>query len=62
MPVLPAQQTDGSIRAGNLSIVPLQAAAVSWTAMPSTEFSQGYRIEFRPSAGGCAFSFELRAL
>lgn len=60
VPTQPAMVGDGSVRAGDLVIVPRDAGAISWVAMPGPEFSRGYRIEVRP-ASGCAFSLELRA-
>lgn len=60
VPTAPQLQTDGSVRVGQLTIVPLQGVTVSWTAMSASEFSQGYRLDFRP-ASGCSFKFELRA-
>lgn len=59
VPVAPVQLADGSVRAGNLTIVPLQGVTATWTAM-SGDFSRGYRIDFRPTSG-CSFSMELRA-
>jgi uncharacterized membrane protein YgcG len=60
VPVQPTQVSDGSVRAGDLLVVPRDAGAITWTAMPGPTFSRGYRIEVRPAAG-CAFSLELRA-
>ncbi len=60
VPVQPVLMGNGSVRAGKLLIVPREGGVASWTALPSAEFSRGYRIEFRP-ATGCSFSFELRA-
>ena len=60
VPVAPEQLANGTVRAGRLLIVPRDAGAMSWTAMPAPEFTRGYRIDVRP-ASGCAFSLELRA-
>ena len=60
VPVAPVQLADGSVRAGNLTIVPLQGVTATWTALAGAEFSRGYRIDFRPTSG-CSFSMELRA-
>ena len=60
VPSVPERLANGMVRAGRLLVVPREAAEVTWTAMPSPEYSRGYRIDFRPAAG-CAFSVELRA-
>ena len=61
VPVQPALQQDGSVVAGNLRIVPLQGVATpEFIAMPGSEYSRGYRIDFTSTAG-CSFNFELRA-
>ncbi len=60
VPALPERNSDGSVRAGQLLIIPGEGAAVTWSAMPAPEFSKGYRLELRPAAG-CSFSVELRA-
>lgn len=60
VPVEPVTLGDGSLRAGDLVIVPRDSGAVTWTAQPQSEFTRGYRVEIRPSSG-CSFSVELRA-
>jgi hypothetical protein len=60
VPVQPVLQDDGSIRAGALVIVPLQALNVTFHSLADSEFSRGYRIEFTNPAG-CFFNIELRA-
>jgi hypothetical protein len=71
VPVEPLLQQGGSVVAGKLRIVPLQSATPTFVKMrgpepadpsdPPPEFSQGYRIDFRPAAG-CSFSFQLEVL
>ena len=60
VPSAPELLANGSVRAGRLLVVPREAAEVTWAAMPSGEFSRGYRLDFR-AASGCSFSVELRA-
>jgi hypothetical protein len=60
VPALPVLQPDGSLLAGHLRIAPLQPVTASWTAMPSPEFSKGYRIDLTTTSG-CGFNIELRA-
>lgn len=59
VPSVPVIQADGSILAGSLRIVPLDAATVVVTALPSG-FSRGHRIDLIPVSGS-SFSMELRA-
>lgn len=59
VPVQPSLQGDGSVRAGDLQLVPRDTGAITWVAMPGPEFNRGYRIDIRP-ASGCSFSLELR--
>ena len=63
VPVAPVVLPDGSLLAGNLRIVPLQAMSHvvhDFAAADAAEFGQGYRIDFT-SAAGTTFGVELRA-
>ena len=61
-PAQPVVQSDGSIVAGHLRVVPPLSANVSIVSMPtvSSDFTAGYRIDLT-LASGCDFSVELQA-
>src|SRR5438552_6275791 len=59
VPTQPVLQPDGSLHAGVLRIVSLQPVTVNIVSLASSEFSQGYRIEFTGNAG-CTFDVELQ--
>ena len=62
VPVQPVLQGDGSITAGNLTIVSLNPVHVNWVAMHAvdSDFNSGYRIELTIDSG-CQFDVELHA-
>lgn len=60
VPVRPVLQQDGSVTAGALRVVPLRGETATIVTMPAPEYSQGYRIDFRSSAG-CSFDIQLNA-
>jgi hypothetical protein len=62
VPAAPVIQTDGSIIAGGLRIVPLSPLHAAFVSMPAvnSDFLAGYRIELTADAG-CKFDVELQA-
>jgi hypothetical protein len=62
VPTEPVIQSDGTIQAGRLRILPPPSASVSIVSMTSvsSDYTRGYRIDLTPGAG-CDFTVELQA-
>ena len=62
VPVQPATQTDGSVKAGNLKIVPGAGTSVRFVSMTSldSDFNSGWRVEITKPT--CDFTVEMTAL
>ncbi|MEK7546554.1 MAG: hypothetical protein AAB554_05840 [Patescibacteria group bacterium] len=62
VPVQPATQADGSVKAGNLKIVPGAGTSVRFVSMTSvdSDFNSGWRVEITKPT--CDFTVEMTAL